>query len=142
LGHPLSECDTVSPNIVGRQHSSQSGQFQKRREGDKSNFTGYQPNCKPALTIPGFLPERHSGKLVFFDTLHLENVLGTILTVNGIADTVSSRNYIERLTLAVLCEVMTPETICRQATAQVFFKTVANLAIDIHVFTPLQMDRF
>lgn len=117
LGHPLSESDTVSPNIVGRQHSSQNGQFQKRRKGDKSNFTGYQPNCKPALSIPGFLPERHSGKLVFFDTLHLENVLGTILTVNGIADTVSSRNHIERLTLTVLSEIVRPKATTRQAQA-------------------------
>ena len=117
LGHPLSECDTVSPNIVGRQHSSQNGQFQKRREGDEPNFTGYQPNCKPALSIPGFFPERHSGKLVFFDTLHLENVLGTILTVNGIADTVSSRNYIERLTLTILSEVVCPKATTRQAQA-------------------------
>ena len=99
------------------EHSSQNGQFQKRREGDKSNFTGYQPNCKPALSIPGFLPERHSGKLVFFNTLHLENVLGTILTVNGIADTVSSRNHIERLTLTVLSEIVRPKATPRQAQA-------------------------
>jgi hypothetical protein len=117
LGHPLSECDTVSPNIVGRQHSSQNGQFQKRIEGDEPNFTSYQPDCKPALSIPGFLPERHSGKLVFFDTLHLENVLGTILTVNGIANTVSSRNYIEWLTLTVLSEIVRPKATTRQAQA-------------------------
>ena len=59
-----------------------------------------------------FLPD-----VPFPDTLHLENVLGTILTVNGIADTVSSRNHIERLTLTVLSEIVRPKATTRQAQA-------------------------
>ena len=81
----------------------------KECEGEEVHRTVHHSESKPALAVSCFLPERHSGKLVFLDTLHLENVLGTVLTVNGIADTIPGGNHIEGLALTVLSHKMNPK---------------------------------
>ena len=117
LGHPLSESDTKLSDFRRRKDGLHQEQVAYHREGQEVDSAVHHSESEPTLSVSRFFPKRHGGKLVFFDTLHLENVLGTILTVNGIADTVSSRNHIERLTLTVLSEIVRPKATTRQTQA-------------------------
>lgn len=117
LGHPLSESDTELSDFRRRKDGLHQEQVSYHRKGQEVDSAVHHSESEPTLSVSRFFPKGHGGKLVFFDTFHLENVLGTILTVNGIADTVSSRNHIERLTLTVLSEIVRPKATTRQAQA-------------------------
>ena len=104
--------------------------FQKR-ESKEEHFTVVQFQSEPPFTVTGFTPEHHSQCLIFLNPLHLEDVVLTHLTVDGVRFTVLCGKHIEGLSLTVLSEVMRPKAISRQTQAKITLKAVADFLIVI-----------
>ena len=118
-------------NLSSRENRFQVAQPFQLGKGNEVDCGVAHFQSKPAFTVTGFSPENHSAKLVFLNPLHLENVFGTGFAVNGVGLAISGSHHIEGLTLTVLCEVMRPKAVPRQAQTELPFKTGAVFAIGV-----------